>query len=195
MDASADATHRLFFALWPGDDVRRAIGARAAEVALACAPGGRPSAPARYHLTLQFLGTFKPLPEALVERAVAAADGVRAQAFSLVLDRVGSFERNRVWWLGLDAAPPGLRSLHERLGVALAASGLSPAEDAARFIPHLTLGRKLQQRLQPRAIDPLDWPVRDFVLVDSAAGAPDYRIVRRWPLDPVNLGSRTPDSR
>jgi len=195
MDASADATHRLFFALWPDEDVRRAIAERAAEVALTGAPGGRPSAPERYHLTLQFLGTFKPLPAALVEGAIAAADSVRAQAFSLVLDRLGAFERNRVWWLGTDAASPGLRSLFERLGVALAATGLPPAEDATRFVPHVTLGRKLQQRLQPRAIDPLPWPVRDFVLVDSAAGAPAYRIVRRWPLDPVNRGWLSPGSR
>jgi 2'-5' RNA ligase len=189
MDASADATHRLFFALWPDEDVRRAIAARAAGIALACAPGGRPSPPGRYHLTLQFLGTFKPLPAALVERAIAAADSVRAETFSLALDRLGTFERNRVWWLGTDPASPGLRSLFERLGIALAATGLSPAEDATRFVPHVTLGRKLQQRLPPRAIDPLDWPVRDFVLVDSAAGASDYRVVRRWPLDPLNRGS------
>jgi RNA 2',3'-cyclic 3'-phosphodiesterase len=189
MDASVDAIHRLFFALWPDEDVRRAIAARAADVAAACAPGGRPSAPGRYHLTLQFLGTFKPLPSALVDRAIAAADSVRAQAFSLMLDRVGSFERNRVWWLGPGAAPPGLQSLHERLGAALAATGLPPDEDATRFVPHVTLGRKLQQRFEPRATKPLAWVVRDFVLVDSAAGEPDYRILRRWPLDPVSRGS------
>ena len=189
MDASADATHRLFFALWPDDGVRREIAVRAAAIAVACAPGGRPSSVGRYHLTLQFLGTFKPLPPALVEGAIAAADSVRAEAFSLVLDRLGSFDRNRVWWLGPDLAPPGLRSLYERLGLALAGTGLFPTEDATRFVPHVTLGRKLQQRFEPRAVDPVAWPVREFVLVDSAARAADYRIVRRWPLDPVNRGS------
>ena len=194
MHSSADATHRLFFALWPDDGVRRAIAARAAAIDAACAPGGQPSAPERYHLTLQFLGTFKPLPSALVEHAIAAGDSVRAQEFPLVLDHLASFERNRVWWLGPDTANSGLRSLHERLGAVLAASGVA-TEDAARFVPHVTLGRKLRQRMQPRLVEPLDWPVREFVLVDSTAGAADYRIVRRWPLDPVNRGSGIPAAR
>jgi len=194
MHASVEATHRLFFALWPDEEVRRAIAARATAIDTACAPGGRPSASKRYHLTLQFIGTFKPLPAALVEHAIAAGDSVRAQAFSLVLDKVASFERNRVWWLGPDTANPGLRSLHERLAAALAATDLS-TEDATRFVPHVTLGRKLRRCVQPRPVEPLAWPVREFVLVDSTAGAAEYRIVRRWPLDRVNRGSEIPAAR
>jgi 2'-5' RNA ligase len=182
----ADAgPHRLFFALRPDARVRAAIAARSATVGPACAPGGRPTAPDRYHLTLRFLGTYSTVPAALVESAIAAAQHVRAPEFTLVLDRVGSFERNRVWWLGGDA--PRLRDLHARLEGALAAAGLRPSEPAS-FVPHVTLGRGLRQPLRARAIDPLDWPVRDFVLVDSAAGAPAYRIVRHWPLDPLNRG-------
>lgn len=186
MHASAGATHRLFFALWPDDEVRRAITARATEFAGACAPGGRPVAPQRYHLTLQFLGSFAALPEAVVEGAIAAGDNVHAPELTLLLDRIGSFERNRVWWLGCDPSP-GLLHLRGELGRALAAAGLRT--DATPFVPHVTLGRGQPPRLRPRAIDPLAWPLRDFVLVDSATGAPAYRIVRRWPLEPVNRGS------
>ena len=123
MHASAGATHRLFFALWPDDEVRRAITARATEFAGACAPGGRPVAPQRYHLTLQFLGSFAALPEAVVEGAIAAGDNVHAPELTLLLDRIGSFERNRVWWLGCDPSP-GLLHLRGELGRALAAAGL-----------------------------------------------------------------------
>jgi len=186
MRPSAVATHRLFFALWPGEDVRHAIAARARDFAAVCAPGGRAVAPERYHLTLQFLGSFAGLPEATVEGAIAAGEQVHAPEFTLLLDRVGSFERNRVWWLGCGLSP-GLRHLHGQLGAALAAAGL-PA-DVAPFVPHVTLGRGQKQQLRPQAVDPLAWTLRDFVLVDSAADAPAYRIVRRWPLDPVNRGS------
>jgi RNA 2',3'-cyclic 3'-phosphodiesterase len=186
MHASADPTHRLFFALWPGEDVRNAIAARATDFDAACAPGGRAVAPQRYHLTLQFLGSFAGLPEATVEGAIAAGQQVCAPEFTLLLDRIGSFEHNRVWWLGCDLSP-ALRHLHGELRSALAAVGLRA--DVAPFVPHVTLGRGQKQRLQPQAVDPLAWPLRDFVMVDSAAGAPAYRIVRRWPLDPVNRGS------
>lgn len=186
MQASAGSTHRLFFALWPGEDVRHAIAARAGDFDAACAPGGRAVVPQRYHLTLQFLGSFAGLPEATVEGAIAAGERVHAPEFTLLLDRIGSFERNRVWWLGCDPSP-GLLHLRGELGRALAAAGLRT--DATPFVPHVTLGRGQLPRLRPRAIDPLSWPLRDFVLVDSATGAPAYRIVRRWPLAPVNRGS------
>lgn len=190
---SADATHRLFFALWPDDDLRDAIGERAQATRASCDLGGRPTTPGRYHLTLQFLGSFRPLPLAVIDKAIAAADGLRMPAFALQLDRAGSFERSRVWWLGC-AASPALQLLHDQLGAALAAVGLRP-RDASPYAPHMTLGRDPRQRLQAQAIDPLAWPVREFVLVDSAAGAAAYRIVRRWPLDPVSRGSGTPGSR
>lgn len=186
MQASAGSTHRLFFALWPGEDVRHAIAARAGDFDAACAPGGRAVVPQRYHLTLQFLGSFAGLPEATVEGAIDAGERVRAPEFALLLDRIGSFERNRVWWLGCDVAP-GLRHLHDQLAAALGAVDLRA--DVAPFVPHVTLGRGQKQRLQTRAVDPLAWPLRDFVLVDSAAGAPAYQILRRWPLETLNRGS------
>lgn len=185
-DASRDAIHRLFFALWPDDDVRSAMAEQARAIEAACAPDGRPVASGRYHMTLQFLGSFRPLPAQVVDSAIATADSLRMPAFTLRLDRAGSFERSRVWWLGCAPSPP-LQSLHARLGMALAAAGLRP--DASPYAPHVTLGRHPRRLVQARAIDPLSWPVRDFVLVDSAAGAPAYRIVRRWPLDAVNRGS------
>ena len=186
MHANAGATHRLFFALWPGEDVRDAIAARAADFDAACAPGGRAVAPQRYHLTLQFLGSFAGLPEGVAEGAIAAGQRVHAPEFTVLLDRVGCFERNRVWWLGCKLSP-GLRDLRGELERALAAIDLRA--DTAPFVPHVTLGRNLRQAFQPRKVDPLAWPLRDFVLVDSAAGAPAYRIVQRWPLDPLNRES------
>jgi len=185
MHARLEASHRLFFALWPGDEVRAAMAQRAQAMESECAPGGRPTAPARYHMTLRFLGSFRPLPEAVIDRAIAAADTLQMPAFELALDHAGRFERSRVWWLGC-APSPELQSLHERLGAALASRGLHP--ESTPFAPHVTIGRNPRQWRQPRAFEPLRWPVHAFVLVDSAAGAPAYRIVRRWPLEPVSRG-------
>ena len=186
MPASPDAIHRLFFALWPDDDVRGAMRDRAQAIETACTPGGRSTSPGRYHMTLQFLGSFRPLPEAIVDSAIAAADTLRTSAFELVLDRAGSFQRSRVWWLGC-AESPALQGLHAQFAVALRSVGLG-SPDPAPFAPHVTVGRNPRCPVRAHPIDPLPWPVREFVLVDSAAGAPAYRIVRRWPLEPVNRG-------
>ena len=193
MPASPDAIHRLFFALWPDDDVRGAMADRARAIDMACAPDGRSTPPGRYHMTLLFLGSFQPLPPTLVENAIAAADTVRAPAFGLVLDRAGSFQTSRVWWLGCTASP-ALQVLHARLVAAMEAMGAG-SPDRSPFVPHVTLGRNPRQPVRAHPIGPLSWPVRDFVLVDSAAGTPAYRIERRWPLDPVNRGSRMPGVR
>jgi 2'-5' RNA ligase len=138
MPASPDAIHRLFFAVWPDDDVRGALADRARAIDMACAPDGRSTPPGRYHMTLLFLGSFQPLPPTLVENAIAAADTVRAPAFELVLDRAGSFQRSRVWWLG-GTAPPALQVLHARLVAAVEAMGAG-SPDHSPFVPHVTLG-------------------------------------------------------
>jgi len=171
--------HRLFFALWPDAALRRGI-AEAAEAHPAIrAAGGRAEAAARYHLTVQFLGDFRALAPAMLDALGAAATGVAAlPPFELLLDRIGSFSAGRVVWIGCGAPPPQLLQLHRDLGEALAAVDIA-SKVAPTFIPHLTLRRHAHGAIE-QAIPPLRWWARDFVLIDSTAGA--YRIVGRWPL-------------
>ena len=118
-----DGVHRLFFALWPEPPLRERIAALTADLEREHAPGGRRLKAERYHLTLQFLGDFQPLPGRLVADACAAADRVRVPAFDLALDCVGSFRGSDVWWLGSRAGPDGLQRLWDGLGAALAQTG------------------------------------------------------------------------
>ena len=179
---SDEGLHRLFFALWPGDALREAIGEAADNLERGHAPGGRRSRAERYHLTLRFLGEFQPLPRSVLDAAYAAADSLRMRAFDLVLDHAGSFPGSRVWWLGAHEIPTELRLLHAALGSALARSGV-PIEASVGFIPHLTIQRNVDRAIDPITIPKLRWPVREFVLVDSvAAGIVPYRIVGRWAL-------------
>ena len=177
-----EGLHRLFFALWPGDALRDAIAAAAADLERAHAPGGRRSRAERYHLTLQFLGDFRPLPRSVLDAARVAADSVRLRAFDLALDHAGSFPGSRVWWLGAGETPAELRQLHEALGSALARSGVA-IKPSVDFIPHLTIQRNVNRPIAPITIAKLRWPVREFVLVDSVpGGVSPYRIAGRWPL-------------
>jgi len=169
--------HRLFFALWPDEVLRRAI-ADVAHDMLSGIGRGRMTRVDRLHMTLQFLGDFRT-SAAIVERAMASAESIEAPtSFDLALDRLGTFGRNRVAWLGTSACPEGLVQLHRRLGRALEARGLRP-EHADAFVPHVTLARGIGATAEGE-VPALHWHVREFVLVDSTAG--EYRILGHWPL-------------
>lgn len=180
-DATTGGVHRLFFALWPGEALSARIATTAAEVEREHAPGGRRLKPDRYHVTLQFLGDFRPLPERLLADALAAAQTVRAPAFELPLDCAGSFRGANVWWLGSHAMPDGLRALWDALGRALAQRDV-PVKSGGSFVPHLTIQRDVRHALPSMPLPaPLAWPVHEFVLLDSRQGRP-YDVLGRWPL-------------
>ena len=185
-DAPTGELHRLFFALWPDDALRPRIAETAAWAVSEHAPGGRALKPDKYHVTLQFLGDFRPLPPSLVESAKAAASAVRSPAFDLSLDEVGSFRGADVWWLGSQRAPDALRALFDSLGQRLAQHRV-PVKSAANFVPHLTVQRDVRRHIRPTPVPPLTWPVREFVLIDSQPGrGTPYEVIGRWPLQAGN---------
>jgi 2'-5' RNA ligase len=131
---------RLFVALEPPEEVRRAIDER-----VAAERGRLPAAnwvrPENLHLTLVFLGE---LPETRVleaERALAAAAAACAPANEVTVAAAGGFpERGpiRVVWLGLEPVAE-LARIADALRAAARAAGLP--FDAKPFRAHLTLAR------------------------------------------------------
>ena len=183
---SAPETKRLFFALWPDSGAAERL-ARAALAAHAVC-GGRVTRRETLHLTLVFLGAV-PLDKLDALRAVAA--GVRGEAHELNFDRLGKRRRQRIVWAACSATPPQLAALVEALQQGLRGIGL-PLEERA-FAPHVTLLRKAREEdfAALSQLDPITWPVADFVLVESqlAASGAAYRIIDRWPLA---AGERAP---
>lgn len=181
--APGHAHDRLFFALWPDDAIRARMQAAAQALKLAHEPRGRWTSPARYHLTLQFLGDFEQLPPALAEDACAAAAAVGSSRFDLPLDIAGSFRNRSIpWWLGCSTMPAGLQQLWDRLGVQLARAGVRVAS-SPRLVPHVTVLRDAAGPLPDTAIDPVEWPVDSFALIHSRLGAHGgYRVLGQWPL-------------
>ncbi|MGH8076734.1 MAG: RNA 2',3'-cyclic phosphodiesterase [Lysobacter sp.] len=174
---------RLFFALWPDQALRERIEETTVRLADAHGTRGRPTAPERYHLTLQFLGDFQGRQQPLIDSVVAAADSVRSAAFELMLDHAGSFGRTKVGWLGPASMPAGLQRLWDALGLALAKRGIRP-KSAASLTPHVTVLRGMRKPLPPIAIPPLVWSADSFVLIESRFGQGAYAEVQRWPLLP-----------
>jgi 2'-5' RNA ligase len=169
--------HRLFFALWPGDDLRSALAPRIR--ALQPEGVGRPQRPDQWHATLEFLGS---VPASRVAVAREAAEQVRAEPCEIVFDAVEYWRRPEVLCLVARVLPPALDALVTQLRAGLAARGFEP--DSRPFHAHLTLARKVHAPVAVVPFQPLPWPVADFALVESITDRSGsvYTPLAKWPL-------------
>lgn len=173
MNLSSEKKRRLFFALWPDDDVRIKLLRVAREYV-------RPAPPAaNLHMTLVFLGACTS-QQLLCSRQAAA--GMECPTFELEMDYLGAWSRAGIQWLGLGRVPAVLPELVGQLQQALAGCGFEP--EKRRFVPHITLARKVRKPLVRSGLEAVRWSVRDFVLAESASvpGGVEYRVLERWPL-------------
>jgi 2'-5' RNA ligase len=156
---------RLFLALWPDDAVRHAIGehARAWSLPSDCVRYG----PLDWHVTLHFLGS---VPTERVPEIAAGVD-VPLEPFELALDQPLMWPRGLAVVIA-SQVPPALKVLHDRLGHAL--RDMEQAVELRPYRPHLTLARRADGAVRPRAAAPVVWPVRSFALVVST-GRTDHR--------------------
>ena len=162
----ADATRRVFVALWPDPAVADALHALSARAAPCC--GGRRMRHDTLHLTLEFIGD---VAESRVPAVLAALAAVRADAFRLELDTLGHWPHNHLLWAGCRAWPAALDRLVVEIRRALAGLGMAPATGAA-FFPHVTLIRKARPSGPlPEVGAPIALPVSAWVLVESCRTA------------------------
>ena len=171
----------LFLAIFP--DVRTA--SRIARIAQRCRRdhrvSGEPLAAWRFHISLQYLGQYKEMPESLIAKACAAAACVRMRPFAVMLDRVGSFSGragNYPLVLRGDDGVVGLMMLHRSLGAEMRKMGL---KTRSNFAPHMTLlyGARL---IDEQPIAPVRWWVDEFVLVLSLLRKTEHVRLGQWPL-------------
>jgi 2'-5' RNA ligase len=166
---------RLFFALWPSDELREAL-VPLQQLKQEC--GGRAVPTDNVHITLNFLGNVDADTRDCLEQA---ASEITIPPFQLLLDRYGYWRRPRVMWLGCSDMPEPLLHLVDALNRAVEGCGLQP--ERRPYHAHMTLLRKAKQAPNEPAPE-LDWPVSEFVLVESVSipGGVEYRVLRRWPL-------------
>lgn len=161
---SDERSHRrLFFAFWPSAGVRAGLVERRKRIEHL---SRRRVPDHNLHLTLLFLGDQ---PADRLDGIVGAAENLHEPGFALLLDRFGWFARARVAWLGGDAPSAG-RALVAQLTARMTALGLK--FDDRPWAPHVTLFRKVCKRPAFPDIEPLDWPVERFELVESVPGKP-----------------------
>lgn len=171
-----EKARRLFFALWPEAGQQQALGVAARAVREGVT--GRPVPEENLHVTLAFLGSVSETRCAGVE---AAAATIATDPFDLRLDRAGCWRRTGILWLGASSTPPALERLVSDLWSALEPHGFWP--DHRDFRPHVTIARRCR-KARAGAFEPVDWPVRDFALLESFTGqrGARYTVISRFPL-------------
>lgn len=169
---------RLFFALWPDDDVRAAISAVADDLRLGT---GRKVPAANYHVTLAFLGE---IDHAAATTAQAIGAAIHGSSFTMTLNTFGWWRKPAVAWIAPADPPAPLVDLAEILGNALRAAGLTV--DAKVYRPHLTLARKVTARPVLEREFEVRWPISTLHLIESRAGAAGarYEPIARWSWRP-----------
>lgn len=176
------ATDRLFFAVMPTAAVAERIARLADDVREQFGLTGRSRPTDHLHVTVHHLGDFAGLPAERVAAAHLAAAGVRVEAFSARFEQVGSFSsraaRSPCVLLG-DATAAGWQRLHGELGTRLAAAGALRPERS--FVPHVTLLYDARM-IATQPVAPIEWPVRELLLIHSLLGRTEYRVLGRWPL-------------
>jgi 2'-5' RNA ligase len=159
LSGDRERRRRLFFALWPDEQTRKALVRIESSLPRR---QGRPIPASNLHITLAFVGAVDAEVHA---RLSAQAAQIRAEACLLKLNRIGYFARSRILWLGADVCPATLMHLVRQLHAALENCGLRP--DVRPYRPHITLLRDVEPAPIKGQIRPIDWQVEKFHLVQS----------------------------
>lgn len=168
---------RLFFALWPDDATRLALGRLARALHEQC--GGRQVREQNIHLTLVFLGA---VPAGLAPALVRMAEETHGESFHLALDKLEYWRHNHIVCVGTTRCPAALRDLCARL--AKAADSLGIRTEARDYVPHITLLRKAERPPSQPDFGSIEWRIGEFALMQSLArpGGVAYEMIGRWEL-------------
>ena len=182
-------TDRLFFALFPSDEVIPQIAKVSQQLREEHGLTGKSISNDRLHVTLHHVGDYAGgLPDSLVESAKVAASKVAATAFDVTFDRAMSFlgrPKNKPFVLrGNEQADGGLSALmafQKTLYLAMCRAGLQGPRANVKFAPHVTLMYD-DQTVNEQAIEPINWSAHYFVLVHSLIGQTKHIHLGRWPI-------------
>jgi 2'-5' RNA ligase len=173
---AGSATDRLFLAVLPDAETASRIAQTARHLRISHGLSGKLLRPEHFHVTLCHIEHGVGLTPGKVEEVSACAANVEMPAFRVCFDRAESF-RNGALVLRGDDGTIGLDILQQRLSDALDGE----PRKARPFTPHVTLLRD-GHRVAEQMIEPIEWTVREVVLVHSLLGCTTPRHIARWTL-------------
>ncbi|MEE8380096.1 MAG: RNA 2',3'-cyclic phosphodiesterase [Gammaproteobacteria bacterium] len=175
---------RLFFALWPHDDVREELKqcqqSHPFKKSLLVNDGSRPVFPGNLHMTLAFLGNVDADQKACVEQV---ANGLRCSPFKLTINYADHWQKPRILVVGSDDMPKALVTLATQLRDGAIDCGVQM--DMRPYNAHVTLMRKIARLPEGLAIRPFSWAAKSFVLIESTTRPEGvrYEVIREWELE------------
>ena len=172
----SNKSKRLFFALWPDEDIVRELHQLAVKQSEPY--DGRATRLETIHMTLLFAGSVNQQEQQILEEQ---ASEITASPFELVVDHLDYWQKPKVIWAGVKEIPESLQTIVSHLQQASKVAGL---DCDLRFHPHVTLKRKSSGFTDVMPIKPIHWRVKDFVLVESKrhVDGVEYKVIRRWKL-------------
>jgi len=183
--AAAPSTDRLLFLIYPDLDAAARMAGCVPDLRAEYGLQGKSVSLDRLHITLNHLGDHAGLPRDMVALACEAAGTLAISPFDVVFDRVASFggkPGNLPFVLRGGDGLAQLLDFQQRLAVAMSKTGSRLGKWAeSNFTPHVTLLYD-RQSIAERAIKPIRWTVREFVLVHSLQGQTRHVVLGRWPL-------------
>ncbi len=170
---------RLFFALWPDDDIRNQLLVITRQIAEA-EPDVRLVKPSNLHVTLSFLGN---VDEETEKRLIECCQDIVSDSFLLTFDRMTCWRKPRI--LCLLAKPVAeILDLVEQINRRAERVGIKT--ESRPYKPHITLARKASHPVA-LSFEKIDWLARDFCLLESVTdeNGVDYQVRCRWSLNPA----------
>lgn len=130
------------------------------------------------HVTQHFVGDFPELRPSLVDDLRRAAASVAIKRFEITFTYAMSFAGSGAFVLRCCPEQERVLELQPALKAALAKVGIRPKYSPD---PHMTLF--YDQNLTPRfEIEPISWPVNEFVLIHSRINQTRHITLGSWPL-------------
>lgn len=169
---------RLFLAFWPNEKQLEKLH----EIQSEYVGWGREVVPENFHVTLLFLGNIS---YQTADCLIQTVQDVSRQPFRMKLDRLGYFDKTKIFWVGPTHIPHELETLYKSVRNCAQQCGISKL--SKRYVPHVTLLRNCDIPISNPNFSPIDWQVEEFHLVESRLdkASARYYTVESFPL--VNL--------
>jgi 2'-5' RNA ligase len=164
---------RLFFALWPDDQIRLKLLRLNQSLEV---QGFKPVQPHNLHATLVFLGLIDIASELLIKHGVIT---ISAKPFVLTFDQLSYWSKPKVLCLTCSHIPDEIEKLVTALNWEVASCGLQT--ETRPYMPHITLARHAGY-LPDVEFEPIVWHAEAFCLVESCSeqGAVNYKVRQQW---------------
>jgi len=166
---------RLFFALWPDDEIRQSVLRLSKSIGI---DAGKPVPPQNLHVTLAFLGNVDAATGLLIQQRVA---GIAVEPFALIFDQLNHWNKSAV--LCLTCRQPAHQVMTLATTLASIAADCGIQTDKRPYQPHITLARDCAV-FAAYDCEPITWRAESFCLVESCREQYRicYKLIRQWPL-------------